>query len=171
VKKCWADDPQKDGFDMDVSIKQVQSDIKKYSPDAVLCGSKGGHYMARLWDLMVGNPPAEADWDCYLVGKRNPELPLRPTQDDAIIPKIPSLVINAHPELRKRGIPKGLKAVVVHGDNDATWKVERGYASNGACRAGSLEAFIRTGSPKLCYLYYTRTQVHLWQYVTRVVLG
>ena len=117
--------PEGAGFSMRKQLPLLLEEIDKYKPDAILCASKGGAYMAELWTLMEA-------------GK---------------LPKYPSLMINAHPSVTK--LPQDVKIILVQGSNEEVWPKPRGYDGHGKVESGSLEALIRTGSPKLCYLYHT----------------
>ena len=66
---------------------------------------------------------------------------------------IPSLLINAHPRIKS--LPKDVKIVVVQGSEEEVWPKPRGLDKSAKVAQESLEALIRTGSPKLCYLYHT----------------
>ena len=66
----------------------------------------------------------------------------------------PSVMINVHPELER--LPQDVKIVLVQGSKEEVWPLPRGYDEHGRLRPGrTLEALIRTGSPRLCYLYHT----------------
>ena len=67
--------------------------------------------------------------------------------------KTPCLMINVHPSVKQ--LPKDVKIVLVQGSQEEVWHKPRGYDSMGKVEDDSLEAIIRTGSPRLCYLYYT----------------
>jgi hypothetical protein len=120
--------PEEPGFDMSEGIKHILREIRKHKPKAVLCASKGGLYMAELWRLMA------AGGHDHLKG-------------------IGYLMINARPTLTR--LPSGVKVIVVQGAKEEKWPRSRGYNAAGKVEDGSLEALIRTGSPGLCYLYYT----------------
>ena len=122
--------PEEPGFDMKKAIKRILKEIVKHKPKAILCASKGGRYMEELWRLMQAG--------CHK------ELKL----DD-----ISYLMINARPGLKK--LPSGVKVIVVQGAKEEKWPRPRGYNDAGKVEDGSLEALVRTGSPGLCYLYYT----------------
>jgi hypothetical protein len=126
VQKCFAPNPEDTAFSMPDSIAMVLAAIAAHNPAVILCASKGGAYMVELWARM----------------------------EAGTIAKIPSLMINAHPQCTS--LPSEPKIVIVQGDGEEVWPKPRGYAKPaGKVEPGSLEALIRTGSPKLCYLYHT----------------
>ena len=45
--------------------------------------------------------------------------------DDGKIPKIASLMINAHP--KAKSLPQGVKVIIAQGSEEETWKKPRGY--------------------------------------------
>ena len=111
---------------MTKQLPLLVQEIEAYQPDAILCASKGGAYMLELWKLM----------------------------EASTLPKYPSLMINVHPELER--LPQDVKIVLVQGSKEEVWPLPRGYDEHGRLRPGrTLEALIRTGSPRLCYLYHT----------------
>lgn len=55
----------------------------------------------------------------------------------------PTLLLNAHPSCRS--LPEGMPIVIAHGSNDEVYPTSR----------GELEALLASGSPNLCFLYYT----------------
>lgn len=55
----------------------------------------------------------------------------------------PTLLLNAHPTCKQ--IPEGVNFVLVHGSNDEVYPTPR----------ADLEAVMATGSPNMCFLYYT----------------
>jgi len=55
----------------------------------------------------------------------------------------PTLLINAHPACKQ--LPQGVPVVLAHGANDEVYPTGR----------DELEALVATGSPNLCFLYYT----------------
>lgn len=112
---------------MSHSIPTVLEAIEAHTPAAIICASKGGAYMVELWRRME-------------LGE---------------IPKIPSLMINVHPDCRGPGLPKDTKVILVQGDREDVWPMDRGYNDKGKPVDDSLEALIRTGSPGMCYLYFT----------------
>ena len=120
--------PEESGFDMSKRIKRILQEIDEHKPKAILCASKGGRYMEELWRLM------EAGGHDHLKG-------------------IGYLMINAR--LGLTSLPSGVKVIVVQGANEKKWPRPRGYDMHGKVEDGSLEALIRTGSPGMCYLYYT----------------
>ena len=117
-------------IDIDRLRSQIQAATPRY--DAVLSGSRGGEYMVKLWKLM----------------------------EQGSLRKTACLMINAHADAFRSGLPQEVPIIIAHGDNDSFQGV-RGYDQMGSVPGhvhGSLERLIRTGSPGLCYLYYTRTQ-------------
>lgn len=131
VKKCFVPNPEDSGFNMASAIPTVLADIQKTKPGVILCASKGGAYLVELWRLMsLGT-----------------------------LEKIPSLMINVHPQCWKQGLPEGVKIILVQGSEEEIWWKARGY-EGATCNiaSDSLESLIRTGSPKLCYLHYTLTK-------------
>lgn len=116
------------GFSMDEYLPHLVRKIEEYQPHAILCASKGGAYMSKLWEKMSAGE----------------------------MPKYPSLMINAHPSVDQ--LPQGVKIVLVQGSEENVWHKARGYDTLGKVQPDSLEALIRTGSPKLCYLYHTVTK-------------
>jgi len=72
-------------------------------------------------------------------------------------------MINAHPNIDTvlgGTLPEGVPIVIVQGAKENVWPKPRGYTRAGQLEDGSLEALIRTGSPHMCYLYYT-IEMHL----------
>jgi len=61
----------------------------------------------------------------------------------------PTLMINAHPQCQE--IPADVPCVLTHGDQDPVYKRPR----------AELEALIGTGSPNMCFLYYSSTSGRL----------
>jgi len=55
----------------------------------------------------------------------------------------PTLLINAHPSCRR--LPEGTPVVLAHGANDEVYPTDR----------ADLERLVATGSPNMCFLYYT----------------
>ena len=158
VKRLLLPNPEEAGFSMDKEIDTLLNAIKTCQPAAILCASKGGAYMVKLWQLM------EADK----------------------LAKLPCMMINVHPQLSK--LPEGVKVILVQGAKEQIWYLPRGYNHAGAVgfaveahtqvytktdAAGkvtkhegdtlyefpacerTLEGIIRTGSPGLCYMYHT----------------
>mmetsp|Transcript_43119 Transcript_43119/g.136297 ORF Transcript_43119/g.136297 Transcript_43119/m.136297 type:complete len:383 (+) Transcript_43119:1-1149(+) len=72
------------------------------------------------------------------------------------------LMINAHPGLTQ--LPQGVKVILVQGAKEEKWPRPRSYLNNGRVADSSLEALIRTGSPRMCYLYYTAEVNSNWGY-------
>ena len=120
--------PEESGFDMTQAIERILQEIREHKPKAILCASKGGLYMAELWRRM------EEGGHDHLKG-------------------IGYLMINVRPSVTR--LPSGVKVIVVQGAKEEKWPRPRGYNAAGKVEDGSLEALIRTGSPGLCYLYYT----------------
>ena len=82
--------------------------------------------------------------------------------DHEYLKDIGYLMINVSPSVTR--LPHGVKVVVVQGAKDEKWPRPRGYAKNGKVEDGSLEALVRTGTPGLCYLYYTADVNSNWGY-------
>mmetsp|Transcript_77405 Transcript_77405/g.169398 ORF Transcript_77405/g.169398 Transcript_77405/m.169398 type:complete len:1511 (-) Transcript_77405:66-4598(-) len=61
----------------------------------------------------------------------------------------PTVMINAHPTCKE--LPADLPIVITHGDQDPIYRRPR----------AELEALISTGSPNMCFLYYTSTSGRL----------
>mmetsp|Transcript_61334 Transcript_61334/g.154829 ORF Transcript_61334/g.154829 Transcript_61334/m.154829 type:complete len:824 (+) Transcript_61334:130-2601(+) len=61
----------------------------------------------------------------------------------------PTLMINAHPQCQE--LPADLPIVITHGDQDPVYPRPR----------AELEALIATGSPNMCFLYYSSTSGRL----------
>ena len=114
--------------EMSEKIKRILREIREHKPKVILCASKGGRYMEELWRLM------EADGHDHLKD-------------------IGYLMINVRPGLTR--LPLDVKVIVVQGANEEKWPRARGYDKHGKVEDGSLEALIRTGSPGMCYHYYT----------------
>jgi len=55
----------------------------------------------------------------------------------------PTLLINAHPSCKR--LPEGIPVVLAHGANDEVYPTNR----------AALERLISTGTPNMCFLYYT----------------
>ena len=76
VNRLLVRDPQEAGFKMEDEIGAVLSAIESFQPDAVLCASKGGAYMVRLWELMQEEKlpkkgvTHENGWICVSTGVR-----------------------------------------------------------------------------------------------------
>ena len=120
VAKCFVPSPEDAGFDMATSIQDVLRACEEEQADVLLCASKGGAYMVELWARMEAGS----------------------------FPKTPCLLINAHPAAKS--LPKDTKVIIVQGSEEEIWHRPRGYAGAAASvEDGSLEALIRTGSPKV----------------------
>ena len=85
VKRLLVPNPENSGFSMSKEIDAVLESIQIYRPDAILCASKGGAYMVKLWKMME--------------------------QDE--IAKTPCLMINVHPQVIS--LPKDVKVELVQG--------------------------------------------------------
>ena len=134
VNRLLCPNPEEAGFSMKESIESVLDETKQYEPDLILCASKGGAYMVELWRLM---------------------------EEGSLSKQYGCLMINAHPVATQ--LPLGVKVVLVQGSEEKKWPKQRGYSARGQLAADSLEALVRTGSPKLCYLYHTVEQGGLRQ--------
>jgi len=128
IRSNQHENPEAAGFDMSTGIRPLLKEIEEHKPAVILCASKGGLYMMKLWSLLKAGGHDHLKAIAYLM-------------------------INVHPSLET--LPTGVKVTLVQGAKEEIWPRPRGYTDTGHCEDGSLEALIRTGSPGLCHLYYT----------------
>ena len=150
--------PEDDGFQMSTYLPKLRREIDSYKPDAILCASKGGAYMAALWKAGCQIPSLmiNAHWDVTSLPK-DVKVVLVHGARDGIPPTNPMFCIpRGYSSAGEPGFSTQVREYTYTSPTTGLQYNDPQYSSRNCTR--TLETLVRTGTAGLCYLYHTPDQ-------------